>query len=57
MVTTDNYYNKKVKESKNKKFTHSEAASFEREMHNRPTNTDNYKWVDVKTKNPVNFTY
>lgn len=57
MVTTDNYYNKKVKESKNKKFTHSEAAAFEREMHNRPTNTDNYKWVDVKTKNPVNFTY
>lgn len=45
MVTTDNYYNKKVKESKNKKFNHSEAASFERDMQQKPTNSEKYKRV------------
>ena len=57
MVTNENYYEKKIKRSIGKKFTHKEAIEFEREMLNSPTGTNNYTWVDSKTKQPIAFSY
>lgn len=57
MGTNENYYEKKIKRSIGKKFTPKEAIEFEREMLNSPTGTNNYTWVDSKTKQPIAFSY
>jgi hypothetical protein len=57
MVTSDNYYEKKIKNSIGKRFTQKEAIEFEREMINSPTGTNNYTWFDSKTKQPIAFNY
>ena len=57
MVTNNNYYEKKIKNSIGKKFTQKEAIEFEREMINAPTGSQNYTWVDSKTKQPIAFNY
>ena len=52
MVTMD-----KPKAIKGKKYTIQEAIELMRERDKYPTTGTTIKWVDSKTKLPVNFTY
>jgi len=58
MAPSYNIYEEKIKKAKGSIFTINEARQFERDMLNSPTGTTNsYRWVDAKTKSPINFSY
>lgn len=47
----------KIKQAKGQTFTIEQAREFERDMLKYPTLTNFYKWVDVRTKEPVGFSF